>query len=57
MRENKLRCFGNVIRRDEVEAVRFFMKMNAIGKGKQRKPNKRWMDGEENVIRKAEVIE
>jgi hypothetical protein len=42
MRENILRGFWNVMRREEINAVRVVMKINV--EGEKRSPKKRWLD-------------
>jgi hypothetical protein len=41
MKENRLRLFGHVMRREETKAVRVVMKINVEGKIGRRRPKKR----------------
>jgi len=49
MRENKLRWFRHVIRKEETKAVRGSMKMNVEGKQGRKRPKKSWLDAIENM--------
>jgi len=44
MRENILRQFGHVVRREGTKLVRVFIKMNFEGKRGKGRPQKRWLD-------------
>jgi hypothetical protein len=50
MRENRLRWFGYVMRREEIKAVRVIIKINIEGKRGSRRPKKRWLDTIENYM-------
>jgi len=41
MRENRLRWFGHVMRREKTKAVRVVMKINVVGKRRSGRPVKR----------------
>ncbi|XP_050444261.1 uncharacterized protein LOC126847894 [Adelges cooleyi] len=56
-RENMLRRFGHVIKRDEAEAVRGVMKINVEGKSEKGRPKKKWVDGKQSEMMVAGVIE
>jgi hypothetical protein len=55
MRENRLRCFGHLIRREETIAVKVVMKMNVKGKKRRGRSKKRWLGTIENDMRAAGV--
>ena len=45
LREARLRSYGYVIRREEIEGVRRVMEMEVDGKRKRGRPKKRWEEG------------
>jgi hypothetical protein len=51
MRENRLRWFGHLMRRQETKVVRAVMKINVEGKQARVRPKKRWLDTIENYTR------
>jgi hypothetical protein len=51
MRENRLRWFSHVIRREETNTVRVLIKMNVEGKRRTGRPKKRWLDTIGNYMR------
>jgi len=55
IRENKLRWFGHVMRREETEAVRVVMKLNVEGKRGTERPKNKWLDTIENDVRAVDV--
>jgi len=55
MKENRLRMFGRVMRREETKTVRMVMKMNVEGKRGRGRPKKRRLDKIENDMRAAGV--
>jgi len=54
-RENRLRLFGNMMRRMETKAIRMVMKMNIEKKREREKSKKKWLDTTENDMRAAGV--
>jgi hypothetical protein len=55
IRENRLRWFGHVMRREETKAVKVVMKMNVEGKRERGKLKKRWLDMIKNDMRAVDV--
>ncbi|VVC27156.1 Hypothetical protein CINCED_3A016607 [Cinara cedri] len=55
MRENRLRWFGLVVRKEGSEEVRTVMKIDVGGKGKRKNPKNRRLDTIERELRTAAV--
>jgi len=55
IKENRLRWFGHVMRREETKAVKVVMKMNVEGKRGRGRPKMIWLDTIENNMRAVRV--
>jgi hypothetical protein len=51
MKENKLRWFGHVMKREEIKAIRVVMKINIEGKRRKTRLKKKWLENIENYMR------
>lgn len=56
MKDNLLRWFGLVVRREKSEAIRTVMEMNVIGSRRRGRPKRRWLDAIMSGMRTAGVF-
>lgn len=55
LKENKLRWYGHIKRRDENELVRKMLDMDVQGRRRRGRPKKRWMDGVREEMRERGI--
>ena len=57
LRQNRLRWFGNIIRRDEEGEIKKVFELKIEGRRKRGRPVKRWIDVVEEDMKKRGVVQ